>query len=173
MDALPKTPPGLSGPQVAALEAIVRAPMAWSSLAGLAWCLSAVESLIGTPEKTSYLVRWSPPGTTEALVTLTPWGAERCGVDLDEIGFDEHPIWGEALAEDPADWPRRPIRMPAHPHEARMPRPDLVVDPHGQMSLAWDTPQDPAELMRRLKRHQEAAKHKFGNQKRRKAVRNK
>lgn len=149
MDDLPRTPDGLSRPQLDVLRAIVRAPIAWveeSALDGV-----VVARLTAPP--TVYLRRWAPTGTPEVLVTLSAWGARQLGVALGERGPDEHPVWVEAPPEDPRRWPTVPYRLPAHPRECPLPHPELVADPRGGPELLVDpVSEEPVVLLGELVR---------------------
>jgi hypothetical protein len=58
-------------------------------------------------------------------VTLTPYAADRLGVELIEVGLDETPVWAHRGDVDPG----RPIRIRRNVHERPLPYPEQLIDP--------------------------------------------
>ncbi|AGA28720.1 hypothetical protein [Singulisphaera acidiphila] len=102
----------MTDPELAALEAIVAAPLAWSPIADLKLLGHTPETLAGLQA----LGLVEPWGSAADLVwTLTPWGATVLEVVIIEHGPNEVPRWSQ-----PWNAPRF-VRVPRHRHEMRWP----------------------------------------------------
>lgn len=104
------------------LEAITRAPLAWTDAAELAAELfadpAAILDGLEALEAEGLAARWPRPG--RVLWTLTPLAADRLAVELVEFGLAELPRW-QPLREDP---PR--LVEPSHAQDPFRYRPDIL-----------------------------------------------
>ena len=115
----------------AALEAIVVAPEAWSSVPALELA-GVTEADVDELVALGLAVRWRPRvgKTVEDLVTLTAWGAYLDRVEIDErmqLGDEQQvievPYWvgvGDGSAH---------VVLPKHARGYRIPFPELIEDP--------------------------------------------
>lgn len=125
---------GLRGEEWAVLEAIVRGRRAW--VAGLA------ELVVGRLVEAGFVVVWSSDAWGHELVggpyaTLTPWGAERLGVELRERHWVkwvhtashhervlvEEPYWARVNSR-----PHGPFVLPHQARQCGLDYPELVPD---------------------------------------------
>jgi len=121
----------LTADQARALDVIVLAAEAWTTIAALALedvADATLAELVGL----ELVERWDPPlagpGMREELATLTPWGAYVLGVEIDERMTVED---GDAI-EVPF-WVMRGkgsdcVVLPKHARECCLPFPELVPD---------------------------------------------
>ena len=87
----------------ALIEALIEAPLAWSSPRELARRTRTgpdeVLDLVAVLEEAGWLEGWDRE--VDAVVTLTPWAAELLGVRIVEVGESELPRWARADQPDP------------------------------------------------------------------------
>lgn len=147
---------GLRDEDRAALETIVKCRRAW--LAGLA------EPIMRRLIEAGFAVLWDRDAHGRLLVggpyiTLTPWGAERLGVELRErhyIRWERHETHSERLFIEELYWarvgiPQRPFVLPPQARQSRLDYPDLVPAPVPGPEYLTDEDGEPILLFRGYK----------------------
>lgn len=138
----------LTDPERALLRAIIDGRLAWSYWSALALAGHAVETAAALG-LAGLVDSWHLPDGH--ALTLTPWGACVCRVEIVERVI----VLGEELEEDPVwtDGSRvvPPLRLPKRAREIRYPWPDQLPDTRDRRALMLDDDGEPVLLFGKLK----------------------
>lgn len=147
---------GLGEDEVAVLGRIVGGRRAW--VAGIVG--SVMERLV----EVGFIVQWERDAHGRELkggpyITLTPWGAERLGVELRErhyVRWERHETHNERFFVEELYWawvgiPQRPFVFPHQARQSSLEYPELVPDPAPGPEYLTDEDGEPILLFRGYK----------------------